>query len=133
MQTAVTDFAANYEMQIHNLHEAKATIAPGLAVVVEEIAETGNNPENILHDIIKLARILDISAPAPRRAPNAITDPRYNLVDYIKRNSGSRAIRELDADKILFEHNIPFSCISQIQEIYEDVSQKMNRYFIEGR
>ena len=131
MQEATTNFATNYEMQISRLHDTKASIAEGLAIVVKEIAETGHNPENTLEDIMKLARLFDISAPAPRRAANTLADPRYNLVDYLKRSAGTRTIRELDADAILFDNAPPFTCISQIQDIFEDVSQKISRNFLE--
>lgn len=114
--------------QVSELHEAKASMAQGLAIVVREIAETGFNPENTLEEIIKLARMLDIAAPAERVTISSIIDPRYNLLDYIKRYAGSRIVKEMDADKVLFDRE--FTCISQIQEIFLDVSEKINRNFI---
>jgi len=114
---------------INELHEIKAAIALALAEVVSYIAASGNNPDNILNDIIKLSRMLDIAAPAARTTPLTILDPRYNLLDYIKRHAGSMAIKEIDGDEILFEKDKPFTCISQVQEIFLDVSDKLMKNF----
>jgi hypothetical protein len=114
---------------IARIYDMKAAIAPDLCAAVREIAETGHNPENTLGDILKLARLLDISTPNHRSGPSSFTDPRYNLVDYIKRSSGAAAIREINADEILFNKNRPFTCVSQIQEIFEDVAAKLDRNF----
>ena len=122
--------ASNFSSQTDYLHGIKAKIAPILAIVVREIAETGHNPENTLTDIVKLARILDISAPADRNTPSSFTDPRYNLVDYLKRATNSQVLREINPDEILFDRHKPFTCISQIQEILEDVSDKVSRNFV---
>ncbi len=121
--------ASNFDDQVHKLHELKASVADDLSVVVKEIAQTGYNPQNILTDIIKLARLLDISAPAPRTTASTIADPRYNLLEYIKRHANSSVLREIHGDEILFDRKKPFTCISQIQEIFEDVSEKLTHNF----
>jgi len=121
---------ASFESPVDYLHGMKARIAPTLAIVVKEITETGDNPENTLGDIIKLAHLLDISAPAHRHTPASFTDPRYNLIDYLKRAANSQVLREINPDEILFDRNKPFTCISQIDEIFEDVSDKINRNFV---
>jgi hypothetical protein len=119
----------NKNSRMDELYETKAAIASGLAEVVSYIAASGENPDNLLNDIIKLARILDIAAPAARTTPMTILDPRYNLLDYIKRHAGSLTVKEIHGDEILFEKDRPFTCISQVQEIFQDVSEKLNRNF----
>ena len=121
---------SNFDNQVQDLHQAKAAMAPGLTLVVKEIVETGENPENTLKDIIKLARMLDIAAPAPRKTPDSYSDPKYNLLEYIKRNVGKLVIREINADELLFDEAKPFTCISQVDEILEDVSDKLNRHYM---
>ena len=53
------------------LYKTKAQMAEGLAIAARKIVESGDNPEHILEDIIKLARILDIAAPAPEKYPQS--------------------------------------------------------------
>lgn len=115
--------------QIAYLHDVKSKIADGLALAVWKIADTGDNPENVLRDIIKLARMLDIAAPAPRKAINTQNDPRYNLLEFIKRSSGKMVIREINGDELLFDKDRPFTCMSQVQEIFDDVYDKLSRNF----
>ena len=115
--------------RMDELYETKAEIAPGLAEVVSYIAITGEDSDNLLKDIIKLAHMLDIAAPANRNTPTSILDPRYNLLDYIKRHAGSMVVKEMNGDEILFDKNRPFTCIGQVQEILHDVSEKLLKNF----
>ena len=122
--------ASNLSSQIDYLYKMKAKIARGLAIVAREIAETGDNPEHTLEDIIKLAHILDIAAPPLRNNPNHITDPKYYLLDYIKRYVGSYALNKINGDDILFDKKRPFTCIGQVQEIFLDVYDKVTKNFL---
>ncbi len=123
-------FSTINDNNIKQLHEAKAEMAEGLAVVVKDIVETGHNPENTLEDIIKLAHILDIAAPAIRTTPGSFSDPRFHLLDYIKRYAGARTLKAVSGDEILFDKTKPFTCMGQIQEIFLDVSDKITKHFV---
>lgn len=122
--------SAVFDNQVNEWHETKAAIAPALTSVVKNIIQTGNNPDNILADIVKMVRMLDIAAPAPRLSPLTATDPRFHLLDYIKRNAGSNVFKEIDGNELLFNKNKPFTCIGQIQEIFQDVTDKLSKNYV---
>lgn len=123
-------FTTESDIQMQHIYDAKASIAAELAQVVRTISETGVDEDNTLKDIVKLARILDIAAPARSTNASTLIDPRYNLLDYIKRSANSRVVKNIDADAILFEKDKPFTCIGQIQAIFQDVAEKISKNFV---
>ena len=119
----------NLNNQVEELFEIKSAMAPGLCEAVREIMAHGDK-EHMLNDIIKLARMLDLATPSTKFTPASITDPRYNLLNFIIRNSSSRTLNEINPDEILFNEKKPFTCIGQVQEIFLDVADKIAKVFV---
>ena len=110
---------ADYKLIIDDIYQAKLNFAPAFSYLASKANEF-NDKTNLKNDILKLAHVFDISAPA-RYDSERRTVFGNNLEKTILKESGEAVTALLSSSSHIFSKAEPFFDVSQIQELFFNI------------
>jgi hypothetical protein len=118
---------ADYKLIIDDIYQAKLNFAPAFSYLATKANEF-NDKSNLKNNILKLAHVFDISAPA-RYDSERRTVFGNNLEKTILKESGESATALLTSSSShIFSKAEPFFDVSQIQELFFNIIDEIKEF-----